>query len=286
MPEISRRAPGGGARGGGVLRPADGPGGGGNVPGAVQLRRRHPRRDAPSGLVPTGVERLELPADGRSPVPGRARARHLREHDRLVAGALAAARQQRVLRLRPRLRRVAGQPGPGNRRHPHVRRPARCVRRPRAPSDGRDEGRRGRPLAGRHDAALVHQVPRRRPDRARARRLGPLEPRHDPRRARVVGARLSGGTVRVRGAVPGLRATVRGLELPRRAQRRRRHRARSELHGHRDQVRHSCDALHVGVPLGAERHEHHAPGPVRSRPRRTRGDHLRRDRAARRAQRS
>ena len=188
MPETWRGALCGGTRCGGVLRAPAGPGVGLHLPGALQLRRRDPRRHTPSGLVPTGIERLELPADGRSPVPGCPRSRHVRQHDRLVAGALAAARQQRVLRLRPRLRRVAGQPDPGHRRHPHVRGATRCVRRPRPRRDGRDEGRRGRPLAGRHDAALVHQVPRRRSDRARARRPGALEPRHDFQRARVAGA--------------------------------------------------------------------------------------------------
>ena len=56
------------------------------------------------------------------------------------------------------------------------------LRRPRPGRDGRAQGRPRRPLAGRHDAALLHQEPRWRLQGADARRAGAFEPRHHSER--------------------------------------------------------------------------------------------------------
>ena len=77
-----------------------------------------------------------------------------------------------LLRLRPRLRQPRDRPDRG------LRRPAEDLRRQGARRHGRLEGVDGRALPGRDDAALLHQVPRRRGQGRRPRRPLAVQPRH------------------------------------------------------------------------------------------------------------
>ncbi len=58
------------------------------------------------GQPPRGAEQLGLQADRCPPGSGGAGARHLRQHDRFVGGALPAPGECRLLRLRAELRRL------------------------------------------------------------------------------------------------------------------------------------------------------------------------------------
>ena len=98
------------------------------------------------------------------PVSGRARTGHGRQRGGELGDPLTAARRRRLLRLLLQLRpdrpaRAAGRP----RRHRRLGPDDGHLREPGAGGDRRIAGRRGRPLAGRDDAELLHQVPRRRP---------------------------------------------------------------------------------------------------------------------------
>ena len=64
---------------------------------------RRLRHTSPTASPP-GANDWSLQAERRPPAAGRARPRHLRRHVRQLAGALAAAGQQRLLRLRAQLR--------------------------------------------------------------------------------------------------------------------------------------------------------------------------------------
>ena len=129
------------------------------------------------------LERLLLQAVRRPPPARRPRTRNLRQRHRQLAGPRPVSGQPRVLRLLPRLR-PASRRAPLRRARPHrqVGRPARHLRRQGARRDRHAQGRPGRPLAGRHDAALVPEVPRRRRQGQRPRRDRPRQPRHHPRR--------------------------------------------------------------------------------------------------------
>ena len=71
---------------------------------AGRIRRHHGLRPRQPERLAPGRERLELQADPCAPAAGRARPRHLRGHGRQLAGALAAARRPRLLRVRAELR--------------------------------------------------------------------------------------------------------------------------------------------------------------------------------------
>ena len=71
--------------------------------GVLRLRPRQPDRE------PARRQRLELQTERRPPAPGRPRPRHLRRHVEQLAGDLAAAEEQRLLRLRAQLRRLQRQ---------------------------------------------------------------------------------------------------------------------------------------------------------------------------------
>ena len=71
---------------------------------------------------------------------------------------------------------------------------------------------------------------------------------------------------------PRPRRPGRRIGLPDQAQRGRRHRPRRPLHGHRHQVRRGRHAVPLAVPGRPERTQRPAPGPVRGRPLRARGD--------------
>ena len=140
------------------------------------------------------VERLELQAVGRASPPGDPGERDVRNDGRELGGALAAAQEQRVLRLRLQLRlddRDDVDVGPHlvGRPDRHLCRSALDVRQQGALLDREVQGRPRGPLAGRHDAELLPEVPGwcrqgRPPGRARS-----LEPRDDagwPRELRDV----------------------------------------------------------------------------------------------------
>ena len=147
------------------------------VPYSFRGRRR--RGGRPSGHVAARRQRLDLPPERRASVPGGPGARHLRRHDRQLAGALAVARRTPGTACSPST--TAAPLATRSRRQVtfRPRRRSRVVRLAGGRRHRRTAGRHRRPLAGRDDASLVPEVPRRRAARPHARRLGAVEPRHD-----------------------------------------------------------------------------------------------------------
>jgi len=160
---------------------------------AVRRAAARPGPDAPGrlGLRARRAGRLRLPADaaarrgqlrlqaaGRAPGAGHPGQRHVRQPGRQLAGRLAAAGQPRLLRLQLQLRRALGVVGhPGHRGHRRLGGAAGLVREQGARGDRRGQGRPGGPLPGRHDAAVLPEVPRRRRLRGQAGRAGAEQPR-------------------------------------------------------------------------------------------------------------
>ena len=108
-------------------------------------RRRRPRASPTCCPPPRRPAPTTSPA-GRAPPTraGRARPRHVREHDRQLADGLAADQGRRLLRLRARLRQ------PRHRRHPDLRRPSCSASS--TPSSARPARRRSRSSATRRAA--------------------------------------------------------------------------------------------------------------------------------------
>ena len=110
---------------------------------------------------------------------------------------------------------------PGHRGHRRLRRAAVVVRQRGAGRHRRVQGRPGRPLPGRHDAALLHQLPRRSVQGRHACGAGAVQLRHHPRRAHHAGRDCSARppSTRAEHGLRGVRAAGGGLVLPGHAQR-------------------------------------------------------------------
>ena len=135
---------------------------------AAPAEADHPRHaHSPSPAPTTGRARRPRPTHA-----GRDRARHLRGQPEPAPAADLVGPLRRLLRLRARLRQ------PGHRTDRELRRAAEDVRRPGARRHRCREGLDGRALAGRDDAALLHQVPRGSEQGRRPRRAGAVQPRH------------------------------------------------------------------------------------------------------------
>ena len=97
-----------------------------------------------AGDAPAGLQRLVVPAEQGPPAPRGARARSVRQHDRQLADDVAAAGEQRLLRVRPDLRHgsqcvVPARPIRGTRAHGAERASALRLRRRGARPDGRTQ---------------------------------------------------------------------------------------------------------------------------------------------------
>ena len=228
------------------------------------------------GLRPGRARPRVLPAPtmvvqavGRPSVPGDPGPRDVRRHVRQLAGALAAALRHgycvfalnygsydgsgAARRLRDR-----------RRSQPSAQQLSSFVDRVLA-ATGASQGRPGRPLAGRDDAALLPQVPGRRRQGAHAGRPGPVQPRHHAERPLHAGRLLPGANASL-GRLPRVRGAGGGLVVHHQPQRRRRHGAGHQLHGDRVSQRRGRHSVHLGLPgRRAERHQHPAPGAVLAR---------------------
>ena len=253
------------------------------VPGAVHVLGQHRRGGAAPGVAAAGIERLVVPAERGASATGGARARPARQHDRQLADDVAAAREQRLLRVRVDLRRAA-----------------RSRRRRWSSSAGSTRWSRARPSSRRSSTRCLPRPARRRSTSSatpRARRCPTTTSSTSAARRRSTryvgvsgvkhGTTLHGvGTVvaAVQLAVPGVRPT----RLPVRAGRATSsssgpiHRedrgagagGRRDLHEHRHALRRAGEPVHEQLPHRAERHQHHAAGPLRARLQRPPLDHL------------
>ena len=97
------------------------------------------------------------------------------------------------------------------------------------------QGRHRRAFAGRHDAALLHPLPRRRGQGQHPRRARPEQPRHHAFRADHARVGVRRQRCASRHARPA--ASRWPVRLPGQAERGPRDRARSALHGHREPIR-------------------------------------------------
>ena len=200
-----------------------------------------PAADQPGGRRPRR-QQLGLRADQRAPAPGRARARDLRGPQAPAREPLERAARPGLLRVLARLRQPR-HPG-----HPDLGPDPEGVHRQGARSHRRPQGVDGRPLPGRDDAALLHQVPRRAQQGRRPGRPGAVQPRHQRHRARQPAHR--GG---LRRGLPGLPAAERRLAVPHEPERRRRDPGPRQLHPDHHAVRRGRHAVPLGVPRPGRR---------------------------------